>query len=494
MSGALLSIAVLQVLTILVGLLRAKGLAVLLGPADFGVASTIDQVVVTLVTFGGFAMPFTAMKFMARGHSESEETFRRVGSGFLRLLLGLGVVTASVALVVVTVAPVLFGADLVPFRRIMQVAVLGIPSALLLILMVNILAAAQRPSAGAATNLMAVAALGAAAVAGAWWRGIDGLYLTSVGAALVTSVVGLGYLARTLGVRLHAPHAGVVAALRGQPEIVTNATAFYAMMCANMVAMLVLRTTVLSHRGAEATGHLQAALSLALTVGAVLLPMSNLYLVPRVNRVAPIAEKCQAANDFVARMMVLLLVGAMPVLLLPELLTRLLFSAAFLPTAAVLWLFVLWQCVFQVMYVYQQLLVGLDDIFFVGGISVAGFATILVLSHPLVRWLGLGGVAVALTAGTALTGVGLVLRLYRRHGGGVPQRVMVRVLGLLGIVCAAGMLFAGPTEPGSGVFLPRIAFVVAVLLAIWLVLDRDERDPRLWLATMRQGRQGLKAS
>ena len=103
-SGALLSIATLQVLTILVGIARSKGLALVLGPAGIGVAGTIDQGILTAVTFGALAMPYTAMKFMARSHSESDAEFRHTGSGFLRLLLVLSLVTAPVACESVTAA------------------------------------------------------------------------------------------------------------------------------------------------------------------------------------------------------------------------------------------------------------------------------------------------------------------------------------------------------------------------------------------------------
>src|SRR5262245_52803503 len=96
-SGALISIAMLQVLTILVGIVRSKGLAEVLGPAGFGVAGALDQAVLTSVTFGAFALPYTAMKFMARSHSESATEFRHTGAGFLRLLLVLSIVTALIA-------------------------------------------------------------------------------------------------------------------------------------------------------------------------------------------------------------------------------------------------------------------------------------------------------------------------------------------------------------------------------------------------------------
>ena len=75
MSRVLLSIGVVHVLTMLVGLMRAKSLSVLLGPADFGVLSTVDQAVLSVVQLGALSLPFTAMKYMSQGHSEGPEQF-----------------------------------------------------------------------------------------------------------------------------------------------------------------------------------------------------------------------------------------------------------------------------------------------------------------------------------------------------------------------------------------------------------------------------------
>jgi O-antigen/teichoic acid export membrane protein len=487
MSGVLLSITVLQVLTILTGLLRAKGLALLLGPAQFGVVSTIDQIVVTLVTLGGFAVPFTAVKFMAQGHSRSEALFQRTGAGFLRLLVSLSAVTTLVASVVVAVSPALFGRDLAAYHQPLQVAVLGVPSAMLLILFVNMLAAAQRPAAAASVNFVAVSALSVGAVAGAWWRGLDGLYVVSVIVALATTSASLVYLGRGLGIRLLTRHTGIFSSLRDRPEILGNAACFYAMMCGGSVSLLVVRTVVLSRLGAVAAGELQAAFSIALTVGAILLPLSNLYLAPLVSRAVPVVGRCRSTHEFAARMLVLLLLGVLPVVLLPGFFVRMLFSQAFVSAAVILWLFVLWQCVSQFVYIYQLLLVGLDDVLFAAALSVTGFGVAIGLTVPFVGWMGLGGVAVALTGGMMFTGIGMLTRLDVRHGSRIPQRVAVRFFGVIGAVLSAGRYFAGRPEDGIAL-LPRLGFGFTVLLLLWFVLDREERDPRLWLAAIRQGR------
>jgi len=65
MSRVLLSIGAIQIVIMLVALIRAKVLSVLLGPAGYGVASTIDQTVLSTMQLAHLSLPFTAMKFMA---------------------------------------------------------------------------------------------------------------------------------------------------------------------------------------------------------------------------------------------------------------------------------------------------------------------------------------------------------------------------------------------------------------------------------------------
>ena len=88
MVNPLLSIGFIQVLIILVNIGRAKVLSMLLGPAGFGIVSTIDQVVLSSVQLGGFAIPFIALKFLSHAHSESHDrlaiTFASFSAACLR--------------------------------------------------------------------------------------------------------------------------------------------------------------------------------------------------------------------------------------------------------------------------------------------------------------------------------------------------------------------------------------------------------------------------
>jgi hypothetical protein len=259
----------------------------------------------------------------------------------------------------------------------------------------------------------------------------------------------------------------------------------YATFAGSSIMMLLARTIVLGQLGAADAGRLQAAFSIALTVGAVLYPLTNLYLNPLVNRRGPILEKSRAVDAFVSRMLLLLVVGALPALLFPALLLRVLFSTAFAPVAAVLWGFVLWQCVFQIAYVYQQLLIGVDDVVFAAAALLGGSVVAIALMQPLVSRLALGGVAAALVMGMAVWGVAVGLRIRVKHGGTFSKRVLARVASVLVIVSSTGYHFAGTDELSAKGVATRALAATAAAAVCWLLLDKHERDPRRWLATLR---------
>ena len=475
-SGALLSIATLQVLTILVGIARSKGLAHVLGPAGLGVAGTIDQGILTAVTFGALALPYTAMKFMARSHSESEAEFRHTGAGFLRLLLVLSLVTAPVAYAMFTGFPGILGDDLAIYNRELRIAVVGIPPAMLLLLFVNMFAAAQRPSTGAAVNLVYLAGVAVAAIAGAYAYGITGLYVASVSVAIVLTFAGLAYLKRTLGISLADAHTGVTRQLRSDPRILGYAACFYATLLGYMLTLLIARTVVFAEVGAEAAGHLVAAFSIALALGAVFTSLNNLYLAPLVNRKADVSEKVAATGEFSAGMLVLLLPAVLPVLLFPGSFLNLMFRADFVPIADLLWWFVLWQCITVIGNAYQQVLIGVDDVAYIAVAAIVSYGSMIASMTPLAGSRGLQGIGIALCAGAGVHFALLTLRVRIKHGGRVPVRMLARLAGLASVVIASHMAFAGRHEFGAGAIGARLAFFVVAIALGWFALDREERD------------------
>jgi enterobacterial common antigen flippase len=486
-AGALFSIAAVQVLTILVGIGRSKGVALVLGPAGLGVVSAIDQAVATTATFGAFALPYTAMKFMARSHSDGDAAFRRTGAGFLRLLIALSLVTAPLAYALFTIVPDLLGNDLAPYNPVIRIAMVSVPPAMLLVLFVNAFAAAKRPVTGASINLIFLGAAAGAAVIGAYARGLQGLYVTNAIVSVIVMVGGLVYLRRSLGISLTEAHTGIIQTLRSDPAVIGYSACFYITLLAYMVMLLAARTIAFDTVGAEGVGHLQAMMSIALAFGAVLTALTNLYLAPLVNRRGDALGKTAEATKFATRILILLLLGALPALLFPGVFLSLLFRADFAIVADLLWWFILWQSISQIGNILQQLLIGLDDVLYIAIAATLAFGTTIAGMAWLTPDKGIAGTGVALCAGAILHFSLLAARLRIRHGARIPAGLLVRLVGLVAIIGASHALFAGTVELTAEAIAYRIAFSVAALLLGWLTLDPHERDPRALFAALRGG-------
>lgn len=472
----LASIGALQVLVLLVALLRSKVLSLLLGPAGFGVASTIDQTVTTLAQLGALSLTFTAMKFMSRAHSEGHDAFRSTYATFLRALLALGLITTFAALALLAVRPGVFGADMAPYRMPLAVGMLGIPATILGILLMNTLAAAQRAPQSALLGLLTAANLAVGAVAGYVAGGLTGLYVGTVAAGAIASLASVQWLRRTLGVDAGERGTGVVSQLRRSPEILSYSMMLYAAMAAYSLTLLATRYFVFSGLGAVQAGLFQALFSLALTVGAVMNPMNNLFLTPLVNRNMPVEQKLAAANDFTGKMAVLLLAAALPLSLFPGNVISILFSANFTPAAGMLFLFIGWQCLYQLVNVYLQLLVGLDDIRFFTLLTVLSYAGVSALFPVLIPRMGLGGAAVALAAGMVASGIGAHLRLRSRFHCRIAGAVVLRAAFVLAAIVGSGLLVARlPGELTITGGAARLAYGVTSLALLWALLRPDER-------------------
>ena len=475
MSRVLFSIGVVQVLIVLVGIGRSKVLSVLLGPAGFGVVSTIDQVALTLVHLGTLSVPFTAMKFMSHSHSDGLKAFQRTYRSFLRILTLLVVTATTLATAILAWWPGVFGRDLFALSLPLQIAILGVPALALNNFFINTLAAAQRPSSAAGLSLLATLMLAVAAIVGERVGGLSGLYVATVFAGVLTTAGTLVYLHRSLGLRLAGPTESLLRELRQRPEFISYSAYFYLLLSAYSLTMLATRYYVFSRLGAAEAGLLQALLSVALTVGAVLAPMSNLFLSPLLNRRLPAPDKVRAANDFAGKTLVLLLLASLPVILFPQIVLATLFSGRFVAGANSLFLFVLWQCLFQVVNVYQQLLIGLDDVLFVSVAALAGFGTAALLAPVLVSALGLGGAAMALTIGMAVYGVVAAVRLRARFASGLPVGFLIRLGYVLVVVLMAGSILNTSTELSLVGMAERFAFALAALGIFWMLLGSEER-------------------
>lgn len=481
------SIGILQLSVVLVGIGRAKALAVLLGPAGFGVAATIDQVVLTGVQFGSLGLPFAALSFMTRSRGEGAEAFQNAFATFVSIVGVLAACTTVLAWAVLASYPSSPGDELMVYRTELQVALLGILPSALNSLFVSVLAVAQRPAAAAALALGMALGLAVCSVAGAALDGIGGLYVATGAFGIVSIPVSLACLHRTLGLRLPRRGIGLTRELRRTPQVILYASKVYVALVAYSVCLLLLRYLTLVDLGPAAAGLLQASLSVALTAGFIVAPMSNLYLVPLVNRKDPAWNKIKQANAYAGHVVVLMMIGAIPLVAFPNVVLGLLYTPAFTVAASVLFLFVVWQCLCQLLNVYQQLLIGLEDVVFTAIAAVVGLGTSALLATAFIPRLGLAGAAVALIAGAVSEGGLIAARLGLRHGMGVPARLVGQAGYLILAVVAGGALLGTRTAATLEGAALRAGFAISVSGSMWLLLRPAER------ALIASGPRGIRA-
>ncbi|MDP3659109.1 hypothetical protein [Phenylobacterium sp.] len=486
MSRILIAIGLLQVLLTLVGLARSKALAVMLSPSGFGIVATIDQLVMVLMQLGGLGLSFVALRFMARAHAEGPDALRLVGAGFGRLIALCASLTALIAIVLVQIWPSVIGVELAPYGLALKLAIVGVPALMLGAFAVNMLAAVGRPLAAAGLNLVAVGAAAIGAVLGAAMGGLDALYLGVALSGVVVIAIAAATLSRTLGVHWLAG-AGGSAHLRGlRRDVTANAMSVYSVMVVYAGSLFAVRLAVLVSLGEASVGVMQAGMSLALTVGGVLAALGNLYFVPMLNRQPDVASMRATADRYALQMLLVLLVGAMPILLVPDLVIALLYTRAFAPAAAVLFILMIWQCLAQLTYVYQQLLMALDDTGAVAGLGLLGFGGGAVFTALLAPRFGLTGAASGLALGMVVYAAAIALRLALKHRITVGTAVALRLAWILSVIACAGLLFRGG-EPFSiqGMTL-RVGFTTAVLaMTVVLFLRHGAANA---ISAFRQGR------
>ncbi len=427
MFRTLFSMGLLQAVGIVLNAVRAKLLAVLLGPAGFGIVATIDQLVVTAVQCGNFSVPFTALKFLSRSHSLGQEEFVRAYAAFLRLILLLAAVTTAGAMAIAPFVLEHLDAELAAHRHAVFLALLGIPSTLLLMFFANVFAASQQTLRSVALTVIFAGVSLLAGGAGCVWGGIFGVYAASVPAMTLAALVAWRFLSRTW--KAPAAPGSEVRSLWGElkrhGDIVQISVYTYLGVASASALLLLVRSLALAKLSAGAAGYLQACLAIALSIGACLGPAISLYLTPYVNRALPAGEKAATVAAFLPRLVLIYSLGGCVVVLFPETVLQILFSDRFIAVAAIVPWFVAWQCLYQIGNAYQQLLIGLDDVKGYCVVTVAGNLAAVTTCWVAIERYGLLGIAAGFVAGAALSIVLTVARLAGRHALPFPTAAIV---------------------------------------------------------------------
>lgn len=469
----MIAIGLIQFAILLFSLMRAKGLAVMLGPEGVGVIGTMDQLIVTVTQVSAFGIPIAAMKFMSAAHSISDSAFRDCYAAFVRVMIGLALGVTTLGFGILLFAPDLLPA-LADHSEVLVAALLSVPALMLTILVAHTLAAAQMARAAVIYNLCFVSGVVLSGLTGAWLGGIDGFYYGAAAAGTTVVLSGMTWLWRRLGLSVLRRGVSIRHQLTLRPNVFGTALTASITLVSISVTMLLIRYMVIDRLGAEQTGYLQAAISLALSVGSILATINALQLAPSMNRADPVEQKFRRATGFANRVALLMVAGAVPLALLPGLGLTILFTVEFLPAAMALVVCLIWQVNQQFRVTCLQLLIGTDHPLSgaLAGVIALGVTTgmVFVLIGPL----GILAAPVALIVGDIAAITLMVARLATVVAMPVPWAVLGRFAATSVTILGAGLLFeTGLVLPDLQGLVLRLLYAVAAFGLVWITMPAD---------------------
>lgn len=424
MLKAFLSIGGLQVLTLLVLLVRTKGLALLLGPEQVGVMSVVDRLIALFAQGMSLSLPFAALRFLPsrweRGEAEFRDLLRRMQN-----VLGVTTLGAvAIGLTIVTLRPGWFGQELLPFRAVVLMAFLALPATVFIPFAQNVIAGSFRHNRAMVFALANAVVFTVTALVGVALWGLRGLYaLYGVGGLLLA-----WWVHRRVGGRGRARFS-----LRLPAQMWRFSAALLVLTILAPYAALFVNYRVLDCCGPQTAGWMQAAVGISISVRTVLGAAHPVFYTPLVNRQAPAAVRMNWANDFQKTLWFIIGILVPPLLLFPHLAVSVLYSTAFRPGATfVLW-FVIAEIVMLFAGTYQGLVIAFDRMGYHVAQNVVAQLLVIGMAAVLIPRFGILGAGLATTTGAVFLFVATARYLRSRF----ELRIPARLLGLGGFVLAA---------------------------------------------------------
>ncbi|MGE3152276.1 MAG: lipopolysaccharide biosynthesis protein [Nitrospiraceae bacterium] len=471
----LVGIGTLQGLAVLVNFARTKITALLVGPEGVGIISVIDQLIQFVAHTCALSLPFAAVKFLSKAHSEGGEAFREGYVLFFKALLVLSSIGTVVAVSLALLRIDLFPKELTSYSTLLVVGFLGIPGTVLAGFFPNVLAAGQQPTGSARLTLYVGMTVASASTVGLAMGGLLGLYAGSAAAVTIVAVATVGYLRQILGLAVTRSSAALRVGFHRLGNVVSFSILFYVSALTSTGALLVARYVVLENFGEAEAGFLQAGMAIALLMNVVLNPLNGLFLTPQVNRASSKEEKFQTAVEFQKQLAMILMILALPMVLFPHIILWVAFSSKFLVVAPYVFLFVLWQAFVNLGGVYQALLIGLDDMVSYTALTCLGnllAAGAVVLLAP--RY-GVVGAAIGLAVASALVSVGTFVRLRLRHGFGLPGTLVSLMSYSLLVMFAFGVVFRHAGDWNLTTVFSKIGVALLAVMGLLLFLNRKDK-------------------
>lgn len=441
--GALRAIGVLgafQVGVMLVNLARIKVVAVEGGPAELGLLTLIDQIVVLVALGCTFSLPFASVKFLSFAHSRDGQSFARLYTAFRRVLIVMSALGLAGALVIALSAPGVLGSEVAKHRELLILGLAAVPAINLLSLLTRAVAAAGRARASAAITLAQWTAIAVFASTGLLIDGLRGYFAGSAVGMFLVLVGGTVYLRRRkLAERLDG-RVRAIAELRQRPGVMRFALVQSVLTLTTPLAYLIARYAVIGEGGLAEAGLLAAAFGVSQALTSLLMPACALFLTPALNRDEAPAAKLERALQYRRALMWALAAMTLPLLLFPELVLEILFATEFASASSFVYLFVFAEALVLVAAIHQALLIGLDDFTVNVVFVVITQAVMCVLVLVLVPLIGIPGVALALVVDYALLLALTTWRLKRRHEMAMLSGVGPYLPAALAVLVALGAL------------------------------------------------------
>jgi PST family polysaccharide transporter len=460
MIKVLATIGAIQFVQMAVLLVRTKGLALLLGPDLVGVLAVIDKLVAVIAQTASLSMPFAALRFLPSLWTADPRAFYSRLRGMAAVVLMLSAMATAGALLVTAVAPQRWGAELVPYTPVVFVALLTVPAQALVPFVTSATAATMAPGRSMLVGLGHAAVLAISGLLGAWWLGLQGIYLLYLLPATALAMWALRRLAVPATGQLLLP--SPAGAVRELPrEIWRFGGALFGLAFLLPYAALFLHYRVLADIGASAAGLMQAAMGVSLAVRTVLGSAHSVFLTPNVNRGGAPEQRMQWANDYQKTLCLLVGVVLPPLLLFPDVVVRLLYSAEFAPAANFVFLFVLVEIVTLLSGTFQSLILALDRMRFHVVQNLIAQLIMITVGVLAIRPIGIAGAAAAALASSTFLYVSTAVFLRRAFGLRISWQSARLAIYVVGVVIAAGLV---GRMPGS-LELPALALRALLYVA-----------------------------
>lgn len=448
MLRVLVTIGGLQLAAMISILLRTKGLAYLLGPADLGVMAVIDKLVAMVSQTASLSLPFAATRFLPALHDE-RAAFLRLRRAMTLVVLGSTTLAALAALLVFWLRPEVVGLELAGHRPWVALALVTVPIVAFAAFLPSAIAGGLDHRGAMTFTLAHAVALSVSGLAGAWVGGVAGLYVayTVLGGVLVVTRLRRVLKAVSAGSGPWLPL-----------PVWRFAGAMLALAWVVPYAALFTHYQVLRHLGPDSAGYLQAAMGLALAVRTVLGSGHALFLTPNVNRSGSTADRFAWVVQYQRTLALLAGLLVPPLMLGIDLAVRLLYSPAFLPAAPAVWPFVLAEVLTLFAGTYQSLILASDHLRYHVFQNLLAQLVTVVAAYLAVPTIGIVGAALSTIAAQAIIWATTLHFVHSRLGQRLPAAT-----GWLTLVSTASVSLAGI----AGAVLPWTPAGVGWRLAAW---------------------------